>query len=237
MIIILRRFFLSCSSFLARARVLVPAAAPEALSTAAGPYAAGRDPVERVLVCSTGVWGIAAVCGTSCACEVFDRSVNGCAFAAIGIPPCASVTISCRKAAASAYRFSVSFAIALATIESQRLSSPGTSVPIGVAVSETCWYAIATAESPVKGGFPVSISYSTHPAEYRSDFAPTCSPRACSGLRYCAVPTTPWFCVIVADESSIALAIPKSMTLTVPWSLIIMFPGLISRWIIPMRCE
>ena len=53
MIIILRRFFLSCSSFLARARVLVPAAAPEALSAAAGPYVAGRDPVERVLVCST----------------------------------------------------------------------------------------------------------------------------------------------------------------------------------------
>ena len=65
----------------------------------------------------------------------------------------------------------------------------------------------------------------------------TVSPRACSGERYCAVPTTPCDLVIVAAESSRARAMPKSMTLTTPCSEIMMLPGLISRWITPMRCE
>ena len=65
----------------------------------------------------------------------------------------------------------------------------------------------------------------------------TVSPRACSGLRYCAVPTTPCDWVIVAAESSSARAMPKSMTLTMPCSEIMMLPGLMSRWMMPMRCE
>ena len=58
-----------------------------------------------------------------------------------------------------------------------------------------------------------------------------------SGERYCAVPTTPCDWVMVAAESSRARAMPKSMTLTTPCSEIMMLPGLISRWIMPMRCE
>ena len=63
------------------------------------------------------------------------------------------------------------------------------------------------------------------------------SPVACSGERYCAVPTTFQVLVIVAPMSSIARAIPKSITFTSPESVNIMFPGLISRWIIPFECE
>ncbi len=122
-------------------------------------------------------------------------------------------------------------------MESHIFGRPGTTVLGGVATSETCWNAMDTAESPVKGGFPVSISYSTQPAEYRSERISTLSPRACSGDRYCAVPTTPWDCVIVAAESSSARAMPKSMTLTMPCTEIMMLPGLISRWITPIRCE
>ena len=65
----------------------------------------------------------------------------------------------------------------------------------------------------------------------------TLSPRACSGERYCAVPTTPCDLVIVVAESSSARAMPKSMTLTTPCSEIMMLPGLMSRWMMPMRCE
>ena len=86
----------------------------------------------------------------------------------------------------------------------------------------------------MNGGRPVSISYSTQPAEYKSERMSTVSLRACSGERYCAVPTTPWDWVIVAAESSSARAMPKSMTLTTPCSEIMMLPGLMSRWTMPM---
>ncbi|CRH64220.1 Uncharacterised protein [Chlamydia trachomatis] len=65
--------------------------------------------------------------------------------------------------------------------------------------------------------------------EYKSERASTCSPRACSGDRYWAVPTTAFVCVIVACESVIARAIPKSMTFTLPSFVNMMLPGLISR--------
>lgn len=64
--------------------------------------------------------------------------------------------------------------------------------------SRTCWYATETAESPLNGGRPVSNSNSTQPVEYRSERWSTTSPRACSGERYCAVPTTELVCVMVA---------------------------------------
>ncbi|BDZ42087.1 hypothetical protein GCM10025865_13860 [Paraoerskovia sediminicola] len=57
------------------------------------------------------------------------------------------------------------------------------------------------------------------------------------GERYCAVPMTDWVCVIVAAESAMARAIPKSMTFTVPVGVIITFAGLMSRWTIPAWCE
>ena len=41
--------------------------------------------------------------------------------------------------------------------------------------------------------------------------------------------------VIVAAESETARAMPKSMTLTWPWGVIITFPGFTSRWTIPLR--
>ena len=44
-------------------------------------------------------------------------------------------------------------------------------------------------------------------------------------------------CATVADESLIARAIPKSITLTWPVLVIMMLPGLMSRWTTPARCE
>ena len=41
--------------------------------------------------------------------------------------------------------------------------------------------------------------------------------------------------VIVAAESETARAMPKSMTLTVPWGVIITFPGFTSRCTMPLR--
>ena len=41
--------------------------------------------------------------------------------------------------------------------------------------------------------------------------------------------------VIVAAESETARAMPKSITLTVPWGVIITFPGLMSRCTMPLR--
>ena len=73
--------------------------------------------------------------------------------------------------------------------------------------------------------------------EYRSLRVSTISPRACSGERYWAVPTTACCWVTVAAESSMARAIPKSMTFTMPVEVSIMFPGLMSRWTIPARWE
>ena len=73
--------------------------------------------------------------------------------------------------------------------------------------------------------------------EYRSERASTDSPRACSGERYWAVPTTVWVWVTVEAESSMARAMPKSMTFTAPVEVSMMFPGLMSRWTIPTRWE
>ena len=92
---------------------------------------------------------------------------------------------------------------------------------------------MATGESPVNGGRPVSSSYSRHPVEYRSLRESTRSPRACSGDRYCAVPITWAVCVIVAWASLIARAMPKSMTLMSPLRVTITLPGLMSRCTIP----
>ncbi len=65
--------------------------------------------------------------------------------------------------------------------------------------------------------------------------ASTRSPLACSGERYCAVPMTCAVWVIVAAESAIARAMPKSITLTSPASVIITLAGLMSRWTMPPR--
>src|SRR5438477_634511 len=56
--------------------------------------------------------------------------------------------------------------------------------------------------------------YVTTPSAYRSALAPASSPRACSGARSAAVPSTDPTCVML--HSSAALAIPKSPSLTCP---------------------
>jgi hypothetical protein len=71
--------------------------------------------------------------------------------------------------------------------------------------------------------------------EYRSLRESTRSPRACSGDRYWAVPMTCAVWVMVACESLTARAMPKSITLTSPVRVSITLPGLMSRWMIPLR--
>ena len=47
------------------------------------------------------------------------------------------------------------------------------------------------------------------------------------------MPTTEFVCVIVAAESAMARAIPKSITLILPSGVIMTLPGLMSRWMMP----
>ncbi len=101
--------------------------------------------------------------------------------------------------------------------------------------SRTCCAAIATEDSPTNGARPVSNSKSTHAAEYRSERGSTGAPLACSGERYCAVPSTAWDWVSAACVSSTARAIPKSMTLTLPSGVTLTLAGLMSRCTIPAR--
>ena len=61
------------------------------------------------------------------------------------------------------------------------------------------------------------------------------SPRACSGDRYCAVPTTAAVWVIVDEASATARAMPKSITFTSPDGVSMTFAGLMSRWTMPAR--
>ena len=51
------------------------------------------------------------------------------------------------------------------------------------------------------------------------------------------MPSTDEVWVSVEVDSLTARAMPKSMTFTAPSSVIMMFAGLTSRWMIPLRCE
>lgn len=51
------------------------------------------------------------------------------------------------------------------------------------------------------------------------------------------MPITACVCVIVAAESAMARAMPKSITLTAPVGVIMTLAGLMSRWTIPAWCE
>ena len=106
-----------------------------------------------------------------------------------------------------------------------------------VGTSCTCLYAVANADSPLNGGFPVTNSYRTMPNEYRSERRSSPSPFACSGEKYVAVPITAPSCVRPPScaESS-ARAIPKSTTLMSPFDAIRMFAGLMSRCTTLLRC-
>lgn len=100
--------------------------------------------------------------------------------------------------------------------------------------SWTCAYAMASAESASNGSRPVTSWNSMMPTEYRSDRASTPRPSACSGERYCGVPTTIPVCVIEVTPDCMARAMPKSITLTTPRFVIITLPGLMSRWTRPI---
>ncbi len=51
------------------------------------------------------------------------------------------------------------------------------------------------------------------------------------------MPITAAVCVIVADVSATARAMPKSITFTRPDGVIITFAGLMSRWMMPALWE
>ncbi len=93
---------------------------------------------------------------------------------------------------------------------------------------------MATWLGAVKGGRPARHSYATTPREYMSVDGVRALPEACSGLTYCAVPST--VPVMVMREPSRARAMPKSVTLMIPVSVTRMLPGLMSRWMMPDRC-
>ena len=63
------------------------------------------------------------------------------------------------------YRFAGFFASDRITTASSGGGTSGFSVEGGTGVSCTCLYATAIAESPVNGGAPARISYSTTPSE------------------------------------------------------------------------
>ena len=68
-----------------------------------------------------------------------------------------------------------------------------------------------------------------------SDGGPASSPRACSGERYAAVPSTEPTCVM--RVCSAALAIPKSASFVAPISSAnSRLPGFTSRCTTPARC-
>src|SRR4051794_23870879 len=149
--------------------------------------------------------------------------------------PARNRSMSVRIAAALWYRSSTRLVSAFMTIESTSGGRSGSSVDGGAACSRTCWYATDTGLSPTNGGRPVSSSYNRHPVEYTSLRESTVSPRACSGDRYCAVPTTAAVWVTADDVSAIARAMPKSITFTSPDGVSITFAGLMSRCTMPAR--
>ena len=81
-----------------------------------------------------------------------------------------------------------------------------------------------------------------------SDRLSMLSPRACSGLMYAAVPTTKPVAVPPpgvlgpgpssppAGSGALVLAMPKSITLTVPVGVTLMLAGFKSRWTMPLSC-
>ena len=81
------------------------------------------------------------------------------------------------------------------------------------------------------GSFSVTIRYSIDPTEKMSDRLSTMPPSACSGDMYATLPLmTP---AAVCSRLRCALAMPKSVSLISPWSLISTLFGLMSRWTIP----
>jgi hypothetical protein len=114
-------------------------------------------------------------------------------------------------------------------------SSAGDTSPLsrdgGIGCSSTCLDATATGLSAVNGGRPVSISYRTHPSEYRSDRWSIAPPCACSGERYDAVPRTAAVCSTVSFV--VTRAMPKSVTFTWPSRVTMMLAGFTSRWMTP----
>ncbi len=157
-----------------------------------------------------------------------------------GVLPCspaATRSTSSRIASAVGNRCAGSLRSACATSASTAGVTAAFSVDGAGGVSCTCLYAIENAESPSNGSCPLSSSNSMQPTEYRSDRASTLLPSACSGDRYCGVPTTMPVCVIEVTPDCRARAMPKSITLTTPLVDTITLAGLMSRCTSPWSCE
>jgi hypothetical protein len=90
---------------------------------------------------------------------------------------------------------------------------------------------IECADSPVNGTRPVNIWYATIPSAYRS--APGLPPPSVtiSGAMYSKVPTTTP--TRVRRDSSIARAMPKSISVTLSSGATMTLEGLMSRWTTP----
>ena len=113
----------------------------------------------------------------------------------------------------------------------------GRSCSIGFGSAVAICIASETRLSPWNGRWPVSIWYSTMPAENRSERPSSLSPLACSGDMYCGVPrmSPRWVRCSAPDDSTCAM--PKSVTFTVCVPLTcMMLPGLMSRWTMPREC-
>ena len=81
--------------------------------------------------------------------------------------------------------------------------------------------------SASNGSLSVIIRYSIDPTEKMSDRLSIAAPRACSGDMYATLPLmTP---AAVCSRLRWALAMPKSASLTSPWSLMSTLFGLMSR--------
>ena len=100
--------------------------------------------------------------------------------------------------------------------------------------SWTCFMAMLTGFSPSKGRPPVAISYITTPSEYRSEAASTGCPWPVRARSSAPCPGSSrlrsW------STAPPARAMPKSVTFTRPSSSMMMFCGLMSRWMTSRRC-
>ena len=130
-----------------------------------------------------------------------------------------------------ANRCRASLAIACAT---KWWTAGGTSAGSGGGTSRICMIATVTGLSATNGNRPARHSYATTPSEYTSLAALTLRPSACSGLKYCAVPTT--IPLWVSGTVSATRAIPKSVIFTIPSCPTSRLPGFTSRCTMPARC-
>jgi hypothetical protein len=109
--------------------------------------------------------GSTAAAAVAAAARSTSAAIDSRTRTAFGVCPRRKRTRSPRISSAFGYRSSTRFAIADSTIASKPAGTVGSSELGGAGSSFTCLYAMETGVSPVKGGLPVAISYSTTPRE------------------------------------------------------------------------